>query len=70
MKKILDLRGLSCPIPLIQTKNALEDATEVCVTVDEPVAKENILKFANSRHYQAEWSAAGGEYTITIRKEM
>jgi len=70
MQKILDLKGLSCPIPLIQTKKALEDAAEVRVTVDEAVAKENILKFANSRNYQAEWSAAGGEYTITIRKEM
>ncbi len=68
MQKILDLRGLSCPIPLIQTKNALEDATEVRVTVDETVAKENILKFVNSKHYQAEWSADGGEYTIVIRK--
>ena len=59
---------MSCPIPLIQAKNALEDAEEVRVTVDESVAKENILKFANSKHYQVEWSAAGGEYTILIRK--
>jgi len=68
LQKTLDLRGLSCPIPLIQTKNALESVEEVQVTVDEPVAKENILKFAKSRNLQAQCSVNGGEYTITIRK--
>ncbi|MBP2639277.1 MAG: preprotein translocase subunit TatB [Firmicutes bacterium] len=68
MLKTLDLRGLSCPIPLIQTKNALENAAEVQVTVDEPVAKENILKFAKARNLQAQCSVNDGEYTITIHK--
>jgi len=68
LQKTLDLRGLSCPIPLIQTKNALENASEVQVTVDEPVAKENILKFAKSRNLQAQCSVNGGEYTIIIHK--
>jgi len=66
--KSLDLRGLSCPIPLIQTKNALENVEELQVTVDEAVAKENILKFAKAKNFQAQCRVNGGEYTIIIHK--
>ncbi|MDR3592134.1 MAG: sulfurtransferase TusA family protein [Negativicutes bacterium] len=68
MEKTLDLRGLSCPIPLLETQKALNAAAEVTVTVDEPVARENILKFAKSQGYKAECSERGGEYTIMICK--
>lgn len=68
MEKKLDLRGLSCPLPLLETKKALEEATAVTVTVDEPVARENIIKFAKSRNYQVESSSSGGEYILVIRK--
>jgi tRNA 2-thiouridine synthesizing protein A len=68
MEKMLDLRGLSCPIPLIQTKNALAEATAVTVIVDEAVARENIMKFAKARLYQADCRISGGDYIITICK--
>jgi tRNA 2-thiouridine synthesizing protein A len=68
MEKKLDLRGLSCPIPLIKTRDALADATVVTVLVDEPAPRENIIKFARSQNYRVDCSAAGGEYTIVIRK--
>ena len=68
MDKILDLRGLSCPAPLLETKKALEEVAEVTVIIDEPAARENITKFAKSRKYQIESSGSGGEYTLVIRK--
>lgn len=68
MANILDLRGLSCPIPLIKTKDALSQAEVVTVLVDEPPAKENIIKFAKSQNFRVECSEAGSEYTITIAK--
>jgi tRNA 2-thiouridine synthesizing protein A len=68
MNITLDLTGLSCPIPLIQTKNALNEADVVTVIVDEPAAKENIIKFAKSQHYAAECTDDHGCYTIVIRK--
>ena len=46
MKRV-DARGLSCPEPVIQTKNAMaskEAAYEVLV--DNVVAKENVSRFA------------------------
>lgn len=45
--KTVDARGLSCPEPVIQTKNAMvsgEAAYEVLV--DNVVAKENVSRFA------------------------
>jgi tRNA 2-thiouridine synthesizing protein A len=68
MEKILDLRGLSCPIPLIKTRDALVTAAAVTVLVDEPAPRENIIKFARSQNWRVECTAAGGEYTIIIRK--
>ncbi len=68
MEKKLDLRGLSCPIPLIRTRDALADAAVVTVVVDEAAPRENIIKFAKSQNCNVDCSSAGGEYTIVIRK--
>ena len=68
MEKKLDLRGLSCPMPLMETQKALVEAAVVTVTVDEPAAKENLIKFAKSQNYQVECTGNGGEYTLIIRK--
>ena len=65
---VLDLRGLSCPIPLLKTKQAMEKADCVQVIVDESTPKENILKFARSQSFSAECAETNGEYQITIRK--
>jgi tRNA 2-thiouridine synthesizing protein A len=68
MEKNLDLRGLSCPMPLLETKKALEKAATVTVVVDEAAAREKITEFAKSRQYQVESSSSSGEYTLIIRK--
>ena len=68
MANILDVRGLSCPIPLIKTQNALKEMAAVTVLVDEPPARENIVKFARSQNFRVECSAVNGEYIINISK--
>jgi tRNA 2-thiouridine synthesizing protein A len=68
VEKKLDLRGLSCPIPLIKTRDALAAVEVLTVIVDEPAARENIEKFARSQNCQVECVSAGGEHTLTIRK--
>ncbi|MDR7867455.1 MAG: sulfurtransferase TusA family protein [Sporomusaceae bacterium] len=68
MDRKLDLRGLSCPIPLIKTRDALAEVAVVTVVVDEPAPRENIIKFAKSQNCQVDCTASGGEYTIVIRK--
>lgn len=66
--KTLDLRGYSCPLPLIKTKQALEQEASLTVIVDEAVAKENILKFAKSQQYHAQCTMQGEYFSITISR--
>ncbi|HWQ61036.1 MAG TPA: sulfurtransferase TusA family protein [Negativicutes bacterium] len=68
MEKKLDLRGLSCPIPLIRTRDALAAADVVTVVVDEQAPRENIIKFAKTQNCSVDCTTDGGEYTIVIRK--
>lgn len=44
----VDARGLACPLPVVRVKKALEGMCRgpVVVLVDDPVAKENVLRFA------------------------
>lgn len=69
MDEILDLRGLSCPIPLIKTRDALRTVDNLTLVVDEPTARENILKFAKSQKYRAECTSMGCYYQISIFKK-
>ncbi len=72
MNKEVDARGLNCPIPVIQTKKALESLREgsVRTIVDNETAKENISKLAKSMDYRYTISENRGEFTIDIFKEM
>jgi len=72
VNKEVDARGLNCPIPVIQTKKALESLREgsVRTIVDNETAKENISKLAKSMDYRYTISENRGEFTIDIFKEM
>lgn len=50
----LDARGLACPKPVINTKKELEKMVTgtVVVTVDNDIAKQNIIKLINSLNYE------------------
>jgi TusA-related sulfurtransferase len=45
----LDVRGFSCPIPLMKVREALAQAQAVEVLTDDPCALENIRKYAKSQ---------------------
>ena len=68
MEKKIDLRGYSCPIPLLKTRDALLNCDQLTVVIDEPAARENILKYAASQNYKAECADSGEEWTIHIIK--
>ena len=55
MKIEIDARGLNCPMPVINTKKELDkiESGLVITTVDNAIAKENILKLANSLNCEA-----------------
>jgi len=68
MSEQLDLRGLSCPIPLLKTRDALANTDFVKVIVDEIPPRENIIKFAKSQNYKVECHPDGGDFIISITK--
>ena len=49
----VDVRGFSCPVPIVRTKNAMEEnRTEpLSVLVESAVSKENVSRLAKSRGY-------------------
>lgn len=66
--KNIDCRGLSCPEPVIMTKRALKEDSEVTVTVDSRVPMENISRFARALNIEPVVVEKDGEWIITLTK--
>lgn len=65
----IDARGLSCPIPVVKTKNAMDSdpAAEIVVLVDEEVARENVSRLARSRGYDVAAESSGDGYRLVMK---
>ncbi|WP_136514781.1 sulfurtransferase-like selenium metabolism protein YedF [Geomonas edaphica] len=65
----LDVRGMACPLPVVQVKRALEAAQgeELHVLLDDGAPRENVKRFAQGRGYQVleEKLEDGFAFTIT-----
>jgi len=65
--KTVDCRGLACPQPVINTKNALQEATvPIQVLVDNEASCTNVRRFAESQGAKVEVAEQGGEFHLTI----
>jgi TusA-related sulfurtransferase len=71
MAETVDVRGLSCPIPVMRTKAALEATScgEVVVLLDEEVAKENVCRLARSLGCKVEVSEEAEEFKLIVTRE-
>ena len=49
----VDVRGFSCPIPVVRTKKAIEENPneKITVLVESVVSKENVSRLAQSKGY-------------------
>ncbi|MDI6799823.1 MAG: sulfurtransferase TusA family protein [Actinomycetota bacterium] len=66
----VDARGLSCPLPVIRTKEAVEknpDA-EIVVLVDNPAAKENVIRMAEKTGRLVSVESDGLEFRLNLTK--
>ncbi|MGB9812748.1 MAG: sulfurtransferase TusA family protein [Thermovenabulum sp.] len=71
MEKSIDVHGLSCPLPVVQTKKALEtlnNGDTLEVIVDNPTSIENISRFAKNAGYKVEKSESKGITVLKIYK--
>ena len=65
----IDVRGFSCPIPLMRVRDALAQASVVEVLLDDHCARENILKYARSQGCRCtETALNAAEIKILIEK--
>lgn len=68
-KNVIDARGLSCPQPVLMTKQALaSNETAYEVLVDNGAAKENVTRFASNAGYDVSVSEENGDYRLTLTK--
>jgi tRNA 2-thiouridine synthesizing protein A len=66
----VDAKGLSCPIPVVKTKQAMESnpKDDITVLVDSNVAKENVSRLAESKKYSVNaQTTAQEEYKLTLK---
>jgi tRNA 2-thiouridine synthesizing protein A len=64
----VDVRGFSCPIPVVKTKKAMEESPGEVLTVlvETEVSKENVNRLAESRGYSVREEEVSGEYRLTL----
>ena len=71
--KELDARGLSCPLPILRTKKALNELTAgqtLRVIATDPGAVKDFQAFSKQTGNDLlESSEANGEFTFLIRKK-
>ena len=72
MSRILDAKGLRCPLPVLKTKKALKDVpVGDCLTVfaTDPASSIDVRHFCNmSGHELMEASESDGVLTFVIRR--
>ena len=70
-KKIVDARGLACPLPVVNAKKAVEEMKEdgiLTVLVDNEIAVQNLQRFAQYKGFESTGEKkAEKEYKVIIQ---
>ena len=66
MTKEIDCRGLACPAPVLQTKDAIEKdhPNIIKVTVDNEASKQNVNRFLESQGFEVSVEQDGTEFHV------
>jgi TusA-related sulfurtransferase len=64
----IDVRGFSCPIPVVNTRKAIKDnpGKELTVLVESAVSKENVTRLAESEGYATTVKETDDGYILTL----
>lgn len=67
--KLVDVRGRSCPEPVVLTRKALEQSPQgVHVLLDAAVSRDNMRRFAESRGYNTKVQNQGQDFLVIISR--
>jgi len=71
MSTEIDARGLACPAPVLQTKEAVdkESPNTIKVIVDNEAASQNVTRFLTSQHYQVSVEPDGADFHVMGKRE-
>lgn len=71
MKITLDLKGMACPKPVLETQKAFKDLSikEFEVIVDNEIARENLKRLSDSKGYKYEIKENSGDIIINIKRD-
>jgi selenium metabolism protein YedF len=71
MSKTIDARGLSCPAPVLMTKEAVEEQhlDGVEVLVDNGSARENVCRFLGARQFSVVVVPQGDDFKVRARRQ-
>ncbi|HAR95469.1 MAG TPA: sulfurtransferase-like selenium metabolism protein YedF [Deltaproteobacteria bacterium] len=66
----LDLKGKTCPVPVIETKRLIESGPVelLQVIVDNSTSRENVTRFLVSRGYEVSVEEREGEFCLTAKR--
>ena len=64
----VDVRGFSCPIPVVRANKAMEENPKdvLTVLVETAASKENVSRLALNRGYSIKVEKADGEYRLLL----
>lgn len=70
MEKTFDARGMACPLPVVNAKKAAEELGSgdvLTVLVDNEIAVQNLLRFADHKGYEAAAQRkSGAEFAVRM----
>jgi TusA-related sulfurtransferase len=62
---MIDTRGMSCPQPVLMSKNAIKsNPASVEILVDNNTAKENVRRFLVSSGYKVDITESGEDFIL------
>ena len=64
----VDVRGFSCPIPVVRTQKAIEENPNEILTVvtETGVTRENVSRLAQSKGYTVKVEEVGDDFYIQL----
>ncbi len=70
MAKEIDVRGLSCPQPVLLTKKAIDaEEKEIMVIADDIVARDNVKRLAENSGYDVKIEEKEADFVLNIIKK-
>ncbi len=64
----VNVRGFSCPIPVVKTKKAMEESPDeaLIVLVGDDVSRESVSRLAQSKGYSVEAEETSDGYRLVL----